>query len=1042
MKICKRVLPLVMAAILCLTSGIAAMGEPLSSAEETQDSRYFYWQLNEDEKRIYDAMAYMYQEGIFQRDGSYELTEEGYVSEALLQAYVTGDYTVMDYFGKAKDAFQYDYPDCFYVDFSYLSLRITQNMETGELRAYLGVGRSDTYLLPGFTPENIETAVEEYNEVVDAIVAQAKMVDSDREAQIYYVNDYIVENMVYRFEYEASAGNARTAYDGLIYGEGVCEAYTRSFQAIMNRLGIPCIDVYGGYRVSDTQVEEHIWNYVQLEDGRWYGVDVTHDDSKGDIRKFCVVGNNELNIHHLPSGRLSGANYEDFEYPELAMEAPREKEIYSDGDLVVKLVEDYYSEEEGEVLKSGTIYVSYRGKNYTQNKEDGYYILSKFSQYYPGTDTWTEMDWAYIEPQYYDVDGMEPDVWDAEMGGYYVRFPLPHIMRAQFAVTTTPPTFRVTEDGGYTGSLYYEGNPNLLTVVSEKIENQWGNYVAPPYPLKADPYYNGQLRCGQKYHVTVTYNDLLVPDGSGIDPFISFTSSTVDSDNATADIYTKIENFYFDGESTIEFDFTPSGQFADHWTLYTFDLNGLLGEKSGKRPVAFSYGCGFATSFCSLGVCGYNWSLMGRPQLLDTSFNTDDWKAVDIETGLPIDIDLDAITNRLVLKTLEPTPKEASDMENVLSKNIGDSYRSASLYNISFSSCKACIVETGQGVRVCVGYPAGYSYEDFAEGEVAFKAYHYKVDPVTNKLTGEVEEISCTAVPQGLIIICKSFSPFAIVAAEVDEETVISKNIVVIANANGKIYEGETLLEGANAILTVEEGQTRELTIKPDEGYDIESVVVDGERQVVDNVDEMTISLSYDEMPTSCTVNASFVTSTVREAAADIEMPADTTSVYVGDELYIAPQIVTYSGTHTYQWYKDGVPLEGETGPQFFKENVSSADAGVYRLEVTSITESGYTFTAAAEITVSVNIAADEEPSEDNSGDNSSNNEPNNESSGNVSSDSQNIDNENSGEINNAESKVDTGDHTDITIYVVMLCIAVTLLIWASWRLYRCTRRY
>ena len=59
----------------------------------------------------------------------------------------------------------------------------------------------------------------------------------------------------------------------------VCEGYARAFKVLCDELEIPCVLVDGFARSSaDDDGEAHMWNYVQMEDGNWYAVDVTWND--------------------------------------------------------------------------------------------------------------------------------------------------------------------------------------------------------------------------------------------------------------------------------------------------------------------------------------------------------------------------------------------------------------------------------------------------------------------------------------------------------------------------------------------------------------------------------------------------------------------------------------------------------------------------------------------------------------------------------------------------------------------------------------------
>ena len=107
---------------------------------ERSKLEYFGNQLKNDARKIYDAMFHMYRTGIFKKGESYEIgsTEETKpLSEASLVLFANGNEQLLKDFGAARDAFQYDYPECFYVDWDEISIRVTQDKE-GKLHASLG----------------------------------------------------------------------------------------------------------------------------------------------------------------------------------------------------------------------------------------------------------------------------------------------------------------------------------------------------------------------------------------------------------------------------------------------------------------------------------------------------------------------------------------------------------------------------------------------------------------------------------------------------------------------------------------------------------------------------------------------------------------------------------------------------------------------------------------------------------------------------------------------------------------------------------------
>ena len=290
----------------------------LSTEQYSKD--YYGRQLNDQAWKFYEAMVDMYNNGAFKKGLDYDLVANGVVSEQELLKYATGTTTLLYDMTAARDAFQFDYPEAFWIDWSAISLRVTRN-SNGKYFAFLGRGKRDDYFLPGFTVENVPNAITEYdrllNEAVTQIQNTAKKEDNEESNKYELVkaaHDWEMNKMSYKFEYEVTNynsdsvkySNARTAYDCLKYGEGVCESYTRAFKAILDKLQIPCVVAVGGYRVSDTQTENHAWNYVQIGD-KWYGVDVTHDDDDDPTRqshRYFMVGTAELFDRRIESHNL------------------------------------------------------------------------------------------------------------------------------------------------------------------------------------------------------------------------------------------------------------------------------------------------------------------------------------------------------------------------------------------------------------------------------------------------------------------------------------------------------------------------------------------------------------------------------------------------------------------------------------------------------------------------------------------------------------------------------------------------------------------
>lgn len=88
-------------------------------------------------------------------------------------------------------------------------------------------------------------------------------------------------------------------YGGLVRGGGVCGAYSRAYQYLMQRLGVPCAFLSG----TSVRGIPHAWNAVKLEDG-WYYVDATWDDLPDETgylyHDYLLVTLEEISLEHFP----------------------------------------------------------------------------------------------------------------------------------------------------------------------------------------------------------------------------------------------------------------------------------------------------------------------------------------------------------------------------------------------------------------------------------------------------------------------------------------------------------------------------------------------------------------------------------------------------------------------------------------------------------------------------------------------------------------------------------------------------------------------
>ena len=103
---------------------------------------------------------------------------------------------------------------------------------------------------------------------------------------------------------------------GITYGKGVCESYAKIYQMIGSYCGLESIYVVGKGRGNSGSLENHAWNVIKLDDGNYYGADVTWDDVSGDLECFARGTTSFDRKHITQSAGWSSDNQYFYTLPE------------------------------------------------------------------------------------------------------------------------------------------------------------------------------------------------------------------------------------------------------------------------------------------------------------------------------------------------------------------------------------------------------------------------------------------------------------------------------------------------------------------------------------------------------------------------------------------------------------------------------------------------------------------------------------------------------------------------------------------------------
>ena len=221
-----------------------------------------------------------------------------------------------------------------------------------------------------------------------------------RYEKIKSINDKLCTDI----DYVLNAPHAHEPYGALIDHEAVCEGYAEAFKLICDREKIPCITVVGyGYGNHNGKItgEGHKWNYVKMEDGLWYLIDVTWNDqtnggSTGYYYDYFLLGGEQWSVHfgterytdkqmHQPTGRMFGEyaiTYPpraDFSYG-MGIISPNQKDYsINETKSIVYLGKDHKNVQEL-FVENTNCYYDLAYKNYTGITGNSFSFTTKYSQ--------------------------------------------------------------------------------------------------------------------------------------------------------------------------------------------------------------------------------------------------------------------------------------------------------------------------------------------------------------------------------------------------------------------------------------------------------------------------------------------------------------------------------------------------------------------------------------------------------------------------------------------------------------------------------------
>ena len=154
-----------------------------------------------------------------------------------------------------------DYPEYFWLD--------------GSCKYANDIHSNVCLLIPSYSVEG--TSLKKANDLFQNKVNQltAGLDGKNDYEKSLILHDRLAENTTYQ-----STENDQNAYGALVEGVAVCAGYSKAYQHLLHKVGIPAWCVMGtSLNPANNHLEAHEWNLVLLDD-KWYYTDVTWDDQE------------------------------------------------------------------------------------------------------------------------------------------------------------------------------------------------------------------------------------------------------------------------------------------------------------------------------------------------------------------------------------------------------------------------------------------------------------------------------------------------------------------------------------------------------------------------------------------------------------------------------------------------------------------------------------------------------------------------------------------------------------------------------------------